>query len=828
MERLGIRWSKPIVVLLVAFVGTLALSSWMASIADLPSRGPTIVDLELSMSPGVFTQIVDFWGEQKRARDFWGVVDVRQSVRLDFIFALAYAFLIDRLYRSLCLTGGVPLRRVVALAPWAAAAFDYFENILLLTMLAHASPPASRLVLAMSVAAIVKFALLAVVSGFTVAALFAGDRGRVIRGARYSVLSLVIGTFPIIALDQGRDLLLGLADPTPTPTAVPHQVWFIVWTVVWALSVWYWSRILLDADAAAHPTTLHRDWSMWLPRVAGVLTLLVPGVACLVAARGARASHDRLMVLFWVFLALSIGFLAYVVLRRRILFAGTSAHGYNVKAVSKPSAIIVALSSALSIGMLIYLTADALDAGQRFGAVAILAIVAANTVFLGAVAVFLTRARSWPIELAAVACVAAFSFWNDNHSVRLIDRPTADPLAPSDMSAAFASWVAQAPGSPGRPVPVVVVAAEGGGIRAAYWTSLVLHHLAADAEPDVRFADRLFAISSVSGGSFGAAVYAGLRRDRDLSAVGLAKVDSAMLDRPTAASAILQERFLAPMVAKLVSGDFLQWFLPFPVRAFDRSSAMETAFGRAYAAHAHRDSMAMAFTDFRPARPADVPVLLLNSTSVELGRRVVASPYPWPLSDVSVEEQDPVDFHALVGRDVSVATAVHNTARFPYISAAGLLRARNGESLGHLVDGGYFENIGADTLIDLLRYLKQSASPLSVRFIAVVLLNTPPEDHLTDPSRIPWRDTASLGEVFSPLRALLQTRTARGDLALRRLRESVEPGDVVEFRVCSDSGLREAPLGWQLSKEMVDVLDASLDQDCFKHQVAKLKEAIRR
>ena len=52
----------------------------------------------------------------------------------------------------------------------------------------------------------------------------------------------------------------------------------------------------------------------------------------------------------------------------------------------------------------------------------------------------------------------------------------------------------------------------------------------------------------------------------------------------------------------------------------------------------------------------------------------------------------------------------------------------NGENLGHLVDGGYFENTGADTLIDLLRYLKQSASPLSVRFIAVVLLNTPPEN----------------------------------------------------------------------------------------------------
>ena len=124
--------------------------------------------------------------------------------------------------------------------------------------------------------------------------------------------------------------------------------------------------------------------------------------------------------------------------------------------------------------------------------------------------------------------------------------------------------------------------------------------------------------------------------------------------------------------------------------------------------------------------------------------------------------------------------------------------------------------------------MKQSASPLSVRFIVVVLLNSPPEQHLTDPTRIPWHDTASLGEVFSPLRALLQTRTARGDLALRRLRESVEPGDVVEFRVCSDSGLREAPLGWQLSQEMVDVLDGNVAQSCFRNQVEKLKEAIRR
>ena len=105
------------------------------------------------------------------------------------------------------------------------------------------------------------------------------------------------------------------------------------------------------------------------------------------------------------------------------------------------------------------------------------------------------------------------------------------------------------------------------------------------------FPQRLFAISSVSGGSFGAAVYAGLRRD-----------PTSQPPRPQIASEILQERFLAPMVAKLVAGDFLQWFLPVPIRRFDRSSAMETAFAAAYNEHVHHDSMVEKFTEFRPAR----------------------------------------------------------------------------------------------------------------------------------------------------------------------------------------------------------------------------------
>ncbi|HUQ88325.1 MAG TPA: hypothetical protein VM096_12245 [Vicinamibacterales bacterium] len=797
---------KRVPLLLLAFAINVAFVAGFAAMTPTPAGGPDVIDLQLSISPGVFKQIVDLWGPQT-------IAAVRRSILvLDFLFPIAYAFLISRLYRSLCDTGGVASYRFVVLAPWIAAAADYVENILLLLMLGAPQPQPAGMVHAMSFAAIVKFVLLTVAGGFTLSALFKSDRGRVIRSARYSVVSLLIGTLPILMLDQGRDLLLGLADPS----AGRHQTWFVIWNVVWAFSVWYWSRVILDADAGPQPSKLYQDWATWLPRIAGFLTLFIPGVACLLAAVTATASRGRLFVLATACIALSFLFGAYLLVRRRIPgLAGKTADSYALSAVTKPSLVVFVLSSALSLVMLVWLTLFALDAGHRFGAVGILAIVAANTVFLGGLAVFVTRARRVPIEIAALACAAIFSVWNDNHDVRFVDLPV--NASHPNMSAVFSSWVSRAPGEPGKPVPVIVAAAEGGGIRAAYWTSMVLHHLADIPDADVMFPRRLFAISSVSGGSFGAAVYAGLRRD-PTNAPPRARI----------ASEILQERFLAPMVAKWVSGDLLQWFLPVAIHRLDRSSAMETAFAAAYNEHVHHDSMVEKFTEFRPVDADDVPVLLLNSTSVQLGRRIVASPYPWPLSDVSVEEQDPIDFHRLTGRDVSVATAVHNTARFPYISAAGRLRATNGENLGHLVDGGYFENTGADTLLDLLRYLKQSASPLSVRFIVVALLNSPPEQHLTDPARIPWHDTASLGEVFSPLRALLQTRAARGDLALRRLRESVEPADVVEFRVCGDAGLREAPLGWQLSQEMVDVLDGNLKQQCFKDQVEKLKQAVRR
>jgi hypothetical protein len=88
--------------------------------------------------------------------------------------------------------------------------------------------------------------------------------------------------------------------------------------------------------------------------------------------------------------------------------------------------------------------------------------------------------------------------WNYRHEVRAYQGPALPARTVSDV---FADWLrsreVSSKGST-EPYAVVLVAAEGGGIRAAYSTAMLLARLR-DLYP--RFAEHLFAISGVSGGS---------------------------------------------------------------------------------------------------------------------------------------------------------------------------------------------------------------------------------------------------------------------------------------------------------------------------------------
>lgn len=814
------RWANWRTVTLLAAL-TLAMTAvfgW-ASQRYAARPGPDVVDLELSFSAGAFKQILLFWGQQhpQGVRAFW-----RTVLFLDSFFPLAYAAFGSALYTWVVRTAGRRPFPLVQLAPWLAALLDLCENALLLALLrglhdvtqVAAATFSARTVLLMSSAAALKLALLTVTGALTVAALCSGARGRVLLRCRFSALSLLLGSLPLIALPQGRDLLLTLADPGAN--GIPARLFFFVFLVVWGVSSWYWARVILMARVStdAPPTRDEQLFAAWIPRALGTLTIGLAGVGFLQARAmtGVRRTHWWMSAFAAVCLLLAAGFLLLVVHRRSLLKrVGVSMPAADqttgaFDALPRGTRIAAAVSAAVSLVFFLLFTGLPVQAAPALGALTVLLVAAANTVFLGSVAVFCERKVGVSFVALGLVGAAVFSRWNDNHFVRLLaDAPGQRIAQRPPLAQAFRDWFAGAQARcAGCPrVPVYLVAAEGGGIRAAYWTSGVLSRLE-DARPG--FSRRVFAISGVSGGSVGAAVYASLVRDAGRNAL------PAQTGRPLLeplSRRILSGAFLAPALAKLVSGDFAQWFWPLPVHGFDRGTALENAWSGAYREATGQDSLDQPYLDAWPGPAAGVPALVLNGTHVQTGRRIIASPFSWTPDEVP----DAYDLLGVLGSDVRLSTAAHNSARFSYVSPAGRLRAASGEDRGHIVDGGYFENSGAATLRDLLRELRgMQVTGAQPRFVVLYVCNSPERCHQ---SAVPqpadaWLRPANLAEWFSPLRALLGAREARGSLALTELRQEVG-ADFYELGVCQRLIAAERaaplPLGWQLSEEVRAELD---------------------
>jgi hypothetical protein len=199
-----------------------------------------------------------------------------------------------------------------------------------------------------------------------------------------------------------------------------------------------------------------------------------------------------------------------------------------------------------------------------------------------------------------------------------------------------------------------------------------------------------------------------------------------------------------------------------------------------------------------------LPALLLNGTHVATGQRMLHAPVRWKQEELP----DVVDLAALLGADVRLSTAAHDSARFAYVSPAGRLLSAKGEDYDHVVDGGYFENSGAATLQDVLHVIERSPHRPRLRLAVLYLCNSAErcwgEDVGADPEK-PQLRPPDLTELFAPVRALLGARDARGELALAEISRTPDRVGFVEFGVCpGDAAQRKAPepLGWQLSEGM--------------------------
>lgn len=451
----------------------------------------------------------------------------------------------------------------------------------------------------------------------------------------------------------------------------------------------------------------------------------------------------------------------------------------------------------------------------------------------------------------------------DNHELRTVaqsEQTAEDARIPAVT--AFQKWLSQ----PSRMAeaarlgeyPVFIVAAQGGGIYAAHNAARFLARVQ-DLCP--AFRQHLFAISSVSGGSVGSATFAAaLHAEKAIPDAGafagracpkiaefLAGVGRAEdLDAPgpveQRVASVLTKDFLSPLVGGFLFSDFTQLFLPFAVPAFDRARSLEytlenSADGMLKVQKPTGEPTNLLKSDFQSHWTPDnnMPALLLNTTDVGSGKRVIISPF-----DIDPLHPKDKDLCVLAnlerevkGTEVAVkstslhiplSTAAFASARFPWVTPASTVTLKNdcitANSRARLVDGGYVENSGIETALDLIEKLNSVRGTSDVPKFRVYLLSLVTgtfEDH----------QSFSFGELMEPIRALLSTRTSRTFTALNRaVRDDRAPAtDVVStelrfptFGRTDITGLfYRLPLGWTLSEKTGDIISLSSGRfwDCL-------------
>jgi hypothetical protein len=316
------------------------------------------------------------------------------------------------------------------------------------------------------------------------------------------------------------------------------------------------------------------------------------------------------------------------------------------------------------------------------------------------------------------------------------------------------------------------------------------------------FARHVFAASGVSGGSLGLALFTALVRDAN------GVVDSLPCGReprteararevfgPYSACAryFLRDDFLSPVLAKLVAPDIAQWFLPIPIEAFDRATALEKSWEASYSSTTKRETFSAVFLDLSSPRTAgqQLPSLFLNGTHVETGQRYIAAQLVRNSGTNQGADGRSMlasrDLLDVLGSDLPLSTAVHNSARFTYVSPAGRLVGPRGTEYGHVVDGGYFENSGLETLGEIFGTVRSYSKPgLVLRPVVLYLCNDPipcARELSADTLLETGGDIA--GEWLAPARAVLEARSARGALARAELR-SMPALEFLQLNVCDN------------------------------------------
>ena len=609
-----------------------------------------------------------------------------------------------------------------------------------------------------------------------------------------------------------------------------------------------------------------------LPSIVAALAPLALGIVVFRAAFAelAYSDHGRFAWLVAVGVGLQlVGWGSYEAVRRV---------GLDARLFLPVLVTIGVLCALAGVAVLIAVVVNPWSSGDALGTLGLVAAFFVGAAALGYLLIELSERLAAPPALAAVRVervpwFAFFLFWlalaavidssGTYYDVRLLDDRA--PVPRETPVQAYDSWAKT--NAHGKAVPLLFVSTSGGGIRAAYWTAIVLECVLEGTGADAcangqaaanTRADRaLFAASGISGGSLGLATYAA-----HLANPG---------PGPDWPAHRLGGDYLAPTVGW---GLFVD--LPFALLrrdgGTDRAEVLERGWERSWIdAKGQPSTLAAGLIQRWRRRP--FPLLLLNGTKVQDGCRFETSVLDESIklaqqsqnNETLVEDclslrlferssnyyvrpadrsgwalassEDLVDY-LCPRQDVRLSTAALMSARFPYVLSSGRLPKCDGSTAVNLVDGGYFDTSAASPVVELwdrLRPLVDAQNARAGTCVVPVFLQI--DNHYAgEPSAggrtRPWESSV-------PVQALGGSRNAReanarqaaalafGNESFGSVQSVVAPAGAID-RVAhiyprAHPGSK-APLGWTLSKSSMDDLRRQLQTDANGLEIAKVRD----
>jgi hypothetical protein len=749
-----------------------------------------------------------------------------------------------------------------------------------------------------------------------------------LRTVRAPIAVLLLGVVGLLVPPQTHDMLAAIDNPWSTLA-------FNIALLLLAFAAWYWARALLaarfevpdepeqraeiigtapSAGKGAAPRSINPVAFLWLPRLLFVAAALFGITWLLVSFSGFRL----LLVVAWTVVAL------YVLKNRQRWPRLTNTRQPNAPAGLKKSfarnrlwqpllrlLAYAPLSSRIGCGLLIvgllaflagaiesflpqrFFPADwpgiaafsadlfpgpsiaVLGLGLMIGPLAAVTFVAdgfhLQREFLGSrigprrppVILFLAL---WIFVFVPYCCDAhAFRIFSPSAAQAATSTDPANRVALEEMLTGWNKCRGAAGTGPLRPV---IVAISGGATRAGLWGARVLQAVD-EAAPGQHHV--IFAVSSVSGGSLGAAAYlalhgAGTDKEGCVTSTPADNQDAYLSLREDALGPLLAGRLLGDLPRALVTPfaaplRYLPWSDRLQPRGGDSAEAMERTFERLWrptargrGARSFDEAFLSLFYQGGKLRPG-MPIWLANGTDVATGNRVLTVPFKanavadpnglidWPIRGAR-------DALGLLEADVAISTAINNTARFPFLEPFGtLLSKKDGTRAAALIDGGYFENEGLETALDLADWLKTRGSEVLNRrpIEPIIVVATGNGDHI-DPGAIrcfqpgDGPTTPSKGnvlQILAPLLGLYDVRGGHSTASLHQAREqycSKERRSFFHFYL-PRVGKKDVPLNWILSKDIAaglwDALTCDRSNEAYpcddpgnKKEFEELKKAL--